>query len=103
MKKKLIKKFILTLSISVLFVFTVPASPTVDEQPAKLIFPQDFDPLVDLEVTVEIQAIRSLQKFEYPNPKTSGKRCHYTLKLYPTLLIDQNSYSSLEQLHSHPT
>ena len=29
---------------------------------------EDFDPLVDLEVTVEIQKIRSLEKFEYPHP-----------------------------------
>jgi len=33
----------------------------------------DFDPLVDIQVTVEIQKIRSLEKFEYPNIRTFKK------------------------------
>jgi hypothetical protein len=33
----------------------------------------DFDPLVDVEVTVDVQKIRSLEKYEYPNPKTFEK------------------------------
>ncbi len=64
------KKIILTLFTTALFILNVSASPTEFEQSVELSGLQDLDPLVDLEVTVEIQAIRSLQKFEYPNPKT---------------------------------
>lgn len=70
MNKKLFKRVILTLFITASFIVTVSATPTKFEQLVKPSGLQDLDPLVDLEVTVEIQAIRSLQKFEYPNPKT---------------------------------
>ncbi|KYK33182.1 MAG: hypothetical protein AYK22_01350 [Thermoplasmatales archaeon SG8-52-3] len=70
MFNKIQKRILFTLFTASLFIFSVGASPTDNEMSFEINGLQDLDPLVDLEVTVEIQAIRSLQKFEYPNPKT---------------------------------
>ena len=68
--KKILKKIIFSLFVITLFLFSVSANPTEYEKSFELLSGEDFDPLVDIEVTVEIQAIRSLQKFDFPNPKT---------------------------------
>jgi hypothetical protein len=70
MNKEIHKKLLFTLFISTLFFLQASASPTDFEKSMEISGLQDLDPLVDLEVTVEIQAIRSLEKFEYPNLKT---------------------------------
>jgi hypothetical protein len=70
MKKKLFNQIVFTFFISASLIVTISATPTKFEQIVKQYSLQDLDPLVDLELTVEIQAIRSLEKFEYPNPKT---------------------------------
>jgi len=68
--KKYFEKVIFSLFVTSLFIFSVSAKPTEFEQSVELSVKEDLDPLVDLEVTVEIQAIRSLQKFDPPNPRT---------------------------------
>jgi hypothetical protein len=70
MKNKLIKKGLISFFITALFIFTVAATPTEFEKSVVISGSEDLDPLIDLQVTVEIQAIRSLEKFEFPNPKT---------------------------------
>jgi hypothetical protein len=70
MKNKFLKKVIFTLFVATLFIFSVSASPGEYEKSFEIYDQPDLDPLVNLEVTVEIQAIRSLQKFDFPNPKT---------------------------------
>lgn len=70
MNKTLFKRVILTLLITALLVFTASAEPIKLGESQITTGEDDLDPLVDLEVTVEIQKIRSLEKFEYPNPKT---------------------------------
>jgi len=68
--KNLLKKVIFTLFVTVLFIFSVSASPKQFDSSVIISGLEDIDPLVNLEVTVEIQAIRSFQKFELANPKT---------------------------------
>ena len=70
MKKIFFKKAILTILVSLSLILTVSAVPGEFKPYSNNTNLDDLDPLVDLEVTVEIQAIRSLQKFEYPNIKT---------------------------------
>jgi len=66
----ILKKVIFTFLVTALFMFSVSASPSDYERLFEINGQPDLDPLVDLEVTVEIQAIRSLEKFHFPNPRT---------------------------------
>ena len=61
MKNK-IKKVILTILITTLFVQTISATQMTKFH--RLALSEDLDPLVDVEVTVEIQKIRSLERFD---------------------------------------
>jgi hypothetical protein len=70
MMNKFRKEVIFTLFVTTLFIFSVSASTSDFEKSVTLSGESDLDPLIDLEVTVEIQAIRSLQKFDISNPKT---------------------------------
>jgi hypothetical protein len=70
MKRNFLKKVIFALFVTTLFIFSVSANPRDFEKSIEISGKEDIDPLVDLEVTVEIQAIRSLQKFDVPNPRT---------------------------------
>ena len=72
MKKILILLIIGTLTIAPLLVTISSAFPS-DKQQKPISDFTDFDPLVDIQVTVDIQKIRSLEKFEYPNIKTFKK------------------------------
>ena len=65
MKKLIVKRILLTILIATSLTFTASAIPV---RLSTITSFEDFDPLVDLEVTVEIQKIRSLEKFEYPHP-----------------------------------
>ena len=55
--------------ITLLLTTTTSAIPTLIDQSAIPTGFVDFDPLVDIVVTVEIKAIRSLEKFEYPHAR----------------------------------
>lgn len=68
--KNIFKNGIFTLFVTSLLIFSVSASQNEKGQSEIINGREDLDPLVDLEVTVEIQAIRSLEKFELANPKT---------------------------------
>jgi hypothetical protein len=46
---------------------------TVEETQQLVTGLEDFDPLVDIEVTVEIKAIRALDKYDFPNKETFEK------------------------------
>jgi hypothetical protein len=70
MMNRFLINVILVLFVTVLFLFPASANTKVFDQTLEFLGKEDLDPLVDIEVTVEIQAIRSLQKFEIPNPKT---------------------------------
>ena len=72
MKKTLIVELICALIIASLLIATSSAYPIDKQQKTTSDF-IDFDPLVDVQVTVEIQKIRSLEKFEYPNIRTFKK------------------------------
>jgi len=67
MKKKLVIRIILALLIMITLVVTSSATSKELTKSYNSTGDEDLDPLVDVEVTVEIQKIRSLEKFEYPN------------------------------------
>lgn len=71
MKKIFFIKLIILLIITYLLVVTSSAY-IIKPQKTTSYF-NDFDPLIDIHVTVDIIKIRSLEKFEYPNPKTFKK------------------------------
>lgn len=68
--KKIFNNGLFILFVTSLLIFSVSASQNEQGQSVIHNDREDLDPLVDLEVTVEIQAIRSLEKFELANPKT---------------------------------
>ena len=70
MKKMFFNKMIFIILIAISLIFTATTIPGKFKPYSSTTNLDDLDPLVDLEVTVEIQAIRSLQKFEYTNIKT---------------------------------
>ena len=68
MKNILKLKRILSMYIAILMIFssTIVFAKQVKQKNNAIL--EDFDPLEDIEVTVEILDIRSLEKFEYPHP-----------------------------------
>ena len=72
MKKIFIIKIICLMITAFSLINTSSAYSTIKQQKISVDF-NDFDPLVDIHVTVDILKIRSLEKFEYPNPKTYKK------------------------------
>ncbi|UCD13719.1 MAG: hypothetical protein JSW60_09210, partial [Thermoplasmatales archaeon] len=65
MKKTHLKKIILTILVSTLLVSTASAVQVKGNLPVKTsLDDDDFDPLVDVEVTVEIQKIRAFDKYD---------------------------------------
>ena len=70
MKNMFLTRMIFIILIIISLIFSTTVIPGKFKPYASASNLDDFDPLVDLEVTVEIQAIRSLQKFEYPNINT---------------------------------
>ncbi len=104
MIKEINKKLLFTLFISTLFFLQASASPTEFEKSVELTGLEDLDPLVDIEVTVEILKIRSFDKLDKqlnilpynlsPKPKREYIDADSNPDFYLTVLINGEEFIS---------
>jgi len=93
MKKIFVKRVIWAILITTFLVSTASAYPIILKNPQTTGL-EDFDPLVDIEVTVEIQKIRSLEKFEYPHPRIEKIDWFSDPDFYVKVFINDEEFES---------
>jgi len=92
MKKSLAKRLILMILTTIFLVSTSSTSSAFNLNENS--FLSDFDPLVDIAVTVEILEIRSLEKFEYPHPRIEKIDLFSDPDFYVKIFINNEKFQS---------